>query len=60
MDPFGGMELLAPLTSTAPTEATPLGDLNEWFDRLCLTDTGVLYEDQYLQARASLHPPTVM
>jgi hypothetical protein len=60
-DPFGGVDLLAPVAAAAAVtevQPTPLGDLNEWFDRLCLTDTGVLYEDQFLQAR-SHRPPTV-
>ena len=51
------MDLLAPVAAAAAAtevQPTPLGDLSEWFDRLCLTDTGVLYEDQFLQVRGPL------
>ncbi len=31
----------------------PIGDINDWFRKLCQSPAGVLYEDNYLQAR---HP----
>ena len=29
----------------------PIGDVNDWFRKLCQNASGVLYEDNYLQAR---------
>ncbi len=46
-DPFAaGGPTLGP---AAGEGIRPVGDVQEWFTRLCLRDSGVLYEDQHLQ-----------
>lgn len=43
-DPFNAAGELA-----AAQDIRPVGDLGQWFTRLCVRDSGVLYEDQHLQ-----------
>lgn len=31
----------------------PVGDINDWFRKLCQSPSGVLYEDNYLQVKTS-------
>lgn len=63
-DPFamggGGAAAQAPSSPAAPAAAQsgaqpvrPVGDINEWFRKLCQNPSGVLYEDQYLQVDSS-------
>lgn len=33
----------------APEPFRVLGDVQEWWRKLCQADSGILYEDQYLQ-----------
>lgn len=37
------------LLDSAPTQVQPLGNVSEWFKELTLKDSGVLYEDPYVQ-----------
>ena len=56
-DPFavrGGGAAQGPPSSPAapggPEPVRPTGDINDWFRKLCQSPSGVLYEDNYLQA----------
>lgn len=51
MDPFAAMDdLLVPAASGgAPAAVQPIGDLQEWFDKLVAANSGVLYEDPHVQ-----------
>lgn len=60
-DPFavgggGAAAAAGPSPPSAPAAAQstaqpvrPVGDINEWFRKLCQAPSGVLYEDNYLQ-----------
>ena len=51
-DPFAGSAAESaptPPPEPASAEIRPAGDLQEWFFMLQLADSGILYEDQYLQ-----------
>lgn len=55
-DPFairsGGPPQGPPVSTPAAGGAEPVrpvGDINDWFRKLCQSPSGVLYEDNYLQ-----------
>mmetsp|Transcript_28079 Transcript_28079/g.53476 ORF Transcript_28079/g.53476 Transcript_28079/m.53476 type:complete len:1010 (+) Transcript_28079:139-3168(+) len=51
VDPFAAMDdLLVPAAAGgAPAAVQPIGDLQEWFDKLVAANSGVLYEDPHVQ-----------
>ncbi|KAK6163471.1 hypothetical protein DH2020_000335 [Rehmannia glutinosa] len=49
---------IAPVEEQANT-IQPIGDIAERFHALCLKDSGVLYEDPYIQMELSLVPETI-
>lgn len=49
-DPFSVSGDLHGLMGGAPPEIRPLGDVDAWHRKLCVSPSGVLYEDAYLQA----------
>ena len=48
-DPFSVSGDLHGLMGGAPPEIRPLGDTEAWHRKLCVSPSGVLYEDAYLQ-----------
>ena len=48
-DPFSVSGDLHGLMGGAPPEIRPLGDVEAWHRKLCVSPSGVLYEDAYLQ-----------
>ena len=50
-DPFSVSGDLHGLMGGAPPEIRPAGDIAAWYQKLCTSSSGVLYEDTYLQAR---------
>ena len=53
-DPFSVSGDLHGLMGGAPPEIRPAGDIAAWYQKLCTSSSGVLYEDTYLQASLSL------
>ena len=49
-DPFSVSGDLHGLMGGAPPEIRPVGDIAAWYQKLCTSSSGVLYEDTYLQA----------
>ncbi|CAK0759184.1 hypothetical protein CVIRNUC_002678 [Coccomyxa viridis] len=48
-DPFSVSGDLHGLMGGAPPEIRPTGDIAAWYQKLCTSSSGVLYEDTYLQ-----------
>lgn len=48
-DPFSVSGDLHGLMGGAPPEIRPLGDVEAWHRKLCVSPSGVLYEDTHLQ-----------
>ena len=48
-DPFSVSGDLHGLMGGAPPEVRPTGDIAAWYQKLCTSSSGVLYEDTYLQ-----------
>lgn len=48
-DPFSVSGDLHGLMGGAPPEIRPVGDISAWYQKLCTSSSGVLYEDTYLQ-----------
>lgn len=40
---------VSPPTAGGAEPVRPVGDINDWFRKLCQSSSGVLYEDNYLQ-----------
>ena len=61
-DPFSVSGDLHGLMGGAPPEIRPTGDIAAWYQKLCTSSSGVLYEDTYLQVLtcpALSHPSTL-
>ena len=52
-DPFSVSGDLHGLMGGAPPEIRPVGDIAAWYQKLCTSSSGVLYEDTYLQVPIS-------
>lgn len=50
---------VSPPTAGGAEPVRPVGDINDWFRKLCQSSSGVLYEDNYLQV-SPLLPAAVM
>lgn len=61
-DPFAGSETAGaqPPPQVESAEIRPTADPQEWFSKLQLADSGILYEDQYLQVRSKQASPTAV
>ena len=53
-DPFSVSGDLHGLMGGAPPEIRPTGDIAAWYQKLCISSSGVFYEDTYLQASTPL------
>lgn len=53
-DPFSVSGDPNQLIGGAPPEMRPLGDVQEWYRKLITSNSGILYEDTFLQVKSSL------
>jgi len=44
----------SPAAAGGAEPVRPIGDINDWFRKLCQSPSGVLYEDNYLQVAVHL------
>ena len=57
-DPFSVSGDLHGLMGGAPPEIRPTGDIAAWYQKLCTSSSGVLYEDTHLQVCTCLSLPS--